>query len=192
VSTEGRLAPTTYSAAQTRVITAALDLFGAHGVSGTSLQMIADAIGVTKAAVYHQFKSKDEVVIAVAETELAALQDALDAAEQEADQVTARDVLLTRVVDMAVTRRQLTGVLQFDPVVVRLLAEHPPFAQFIERLYQVLLGGGVGVEARVNAAVMSGALSAAVMHPLVTDVDDDTLRTQILKVTRRILDLPQA
>lgn len=191
MSTPGRLATTTYSAAQTRIITAALDLFGAHGVSGTSLQMIADAIGVTKAAVYHQFKSKDDVVIAVSETELSALQDALDAAEAEADQVTARDVLLTRVVDMAVTRRQLTGVLQFDPVVVRLLAEHQPFAQFIERLYQVLLGGGTGVEARVNAAVMSGALSAAVMHPLVTDVDDDTLRAQILKVTRRILDLPQ-
>lgn len=192
MKTDGRLAPTTYSAAQTRIIVAALDLFGTHGVSGTSLQMIADAIGVTKAAVYHQFKSKDDVVIAVAETELAALQDALDAAESETDQVTARDVLLTRVVDMAVTRRQLTGVLQFDPVVVRLLAEHQPFAQFIERLYQVLLGGGTGVEARVNAAVMSGALSAAVMHPLVTDVDDDTLRAQILKVTRRILDLPQA
>ncbi|MGU3501179.1 TetR/AcrR family transcriptional regulator [Mycobacterium sp. C31M] len=191
MSTAGRLTPTTYSAAQQRVITAALDLFGTHGVSGTSLQMIADAIGVTKAAVYHQFKSKDDVVIAVAETELAALQDAVDAAQAEPDQVAARDVLLTRVVDMAVTRRQLTGVLQFDPVVVRLLAEHRPFAEFIERLYQVLLGEGAGVEARVNAAVMSGALSAAVMHPLVTDVDDDTLRTQILKVTRRILDLPQ-
>ncbi|WP_304111502.1 TetR/AcrR family transcriptional regulator [Mycolicibacterium bacteremicum] len=191
MSTTGRLAPTTYSAAQKRVIAASLDLFGTHGVSGTSLQMIADAIGVTKAAVYHQFKSKDDVVIAVAETELAALQDAVDAAQSEPDQVSARDVLLTRVVDMAVTRRQLTGVLQFDPVVVRLLAEHRPFAAFIERLYQVLLGEGAGVEARVNAAVMSGALSAAVMHPLVTDVDDDTLRTQILKVTRRILDLPQ-
>ena len=73
MSTTGRLAPTTYSAAQKRVIAASLDLFGTHGVSGTSLQMIADAIGVTKAAVYHQFKSKDDVVIAVAETELAAL-----------------------------------------------------------------------------------------------------------------------
>jgi hypothetical protein len=81
--------------------------------------------------------------------------------------------------------------LQFDPVVVRLLAEHPPFQQFIERLYRVLLGEGDGVEARVNAAVMSGALSAAVMHPLVNDIDDEPLRTQILKVTRRILDLPQ-
>ncbi|SCX00200.1 TetR/AcrR family transcriptional regulator [Mycolicibacterium fluoranthenivorans] len=192
MTTDVRLTRTEYSVAQTRVLHAAYDLFGDHGVSGTSLQMIADAIGVTKAAVYHQFKSKEEIVIAVAETELIGLQDALDTAEAETDQPRARAALLASVVDMAVTRRKLTGVLQFDPVVVRLLAEHPPFAQFIERLYRVLLGEGAGVEARVNAAIMSGALSAAVMHPLVTDVDDDTLRTQILKVTRRILDLPQA
>jgi AcrR family transcriptional regulator len=31
--------------------------------------MIADAIGVTKAAVYQQFKSKDDVVLAVTATE---------------------------------------------------------------------------------------------------------------------------
>jgi AcrR family transcriptional regulator len=185
-----RLTRTAYSAAQSRVLAAAYDLFGTHGVSGTSLQMMADAIGVTKAAVYHQFKSKDEIVIAVAESELIGLQDALDTAEAAPDGTTAREVLLTEVVDTAVTRRKLTGVLQFDPVVVRLLAEYAPFQQFIERLYRVLLGEGAGVEARVNAAIMSGALSAAVMHPLVTDVDDDTLRTQILKVTRRILDLP--
>jgi AcrR family transcriptional regulator len=186
-----RLTRPHYSAAQTRVLNAAFDLFSTHGVSGTSLQMIADAIGVTKAAVYHQFKTKEEIVIAVAETELIGLQDALDVAEAEPDRTRAREVLLTQVVDMAVSRRRLTGVLQFDPVVVRLLAEHPPFQQFIERLYRVLLGEGDGVEARVNAAVMSGALSAAVMHPLVTDIDDEPLRTQILKVTRRILDLPQ-
>lgn len=186
-----RLTRPHYSAAQTRVLNAAFDLFGTHGVSGTSLQMIADAIGVTKAAVYHQFKTKEEIVIAVAETELIGLQDALDVAEAEPDRTRAREVLLTQVVDMAVSRRRLTGVLQFDPVVVRLLAEHPPFQQFIERLYRVLLGEGDGVEARVNAAVMSGALSAAVMHPLVNDIDDEPLRTQILKVTRRILDLPQ-
>jgi AcrR family transcriptional regulator len=190
VSTDARLTRTEYSAAQSRVLDAAYDLFGLHGVSGTSLQMIADAIGVTKAAVYHQFKNKEDIVIAVAESELIGLQDALDAAEAEPDRTRARDVLLTQVVDMAVTRRRLTGVLQFDPVVVRLLAEYAPFAQFIERLYRVLLDEGDGVEARVNAAVMSGALSAAVMHPLVTDVADEPLRAQILKVTRRILDLP--
>jgi AcrR family transcriptional regulator len=37
--------------------------------------MIADAMGVTKTAVYHQFKSKDDVVLAVTATELEELQD---------------------------------------------------------------------------------------------------------------------
>ncbi|HEU4362461.1 MAG TPA: TetR family transcriptional regulator, partial [Mycobacterium sp.] len=39
------------SAAQTRILDAALQLIGENGVGGTSLQMIADEIGVTKAAV---------------------------------------------------------------------------------------------------------------------------------------------
>ena len=45
--------------------------------------MVADALGVTKAAVYHQFKSKDSLVLAVAEVGMAALQEALLAAEAE-------------------------------------------------------------------------------------------------------------
>ncbi len=36
--------------------------------------MIADAIGVTKAAVYHQFKTKEEIVVAAVEVELARLE----------------------------------------------------------------------------------------------------------------------
>jgi len=186
---DGRLTPVAHSAAQLRIVKAAYALFGQHGVSGTSLQMIADAIGVTKAAVYHQFKSKDDVVLAVTATELEELQDALDAAEAESGP-RAREVLLERVVDIAVERRHMASLLQFDPVVVRLLAEHEPFVRFIERLYRVLLDEGAGVEARVNAAIMSGALSAAVMHPLVQGVDDETLKSRVLAVTRRILDLP--
>ena len=38
---------------------AALELFARRGVSGTSLQDIADHLGVTKAAVYYQFRSKE-------------------------------------------------------------------------------------------------------------------------------------
>src|SRR6516162_8882189 len=52
------------TATQRRVVDAALRLFGDHGISGTSLQMIADEIGVTKAAVYHQFRTKDDIIVA--------------------------------------------------------------------------------------------------------------------------------
>ncbi|MGV0806919.1 TetR/AcrR family transcriptional regulator [Mycolicibacterium setense] len=178
------------SPTQTRILDAALELIADHGVSGTSLQMIADAIGVTKAAVYHQFKTKEAIVIALTERELGQLEDALEAAEAEGSPTRARELLLTRVVEMAVSRRRATSTLQFDPVVVRLLAEHEPFQQFIDRLYAAMLSDQSGNAARVHAAVLSGLISAAVMHPLVADIDDDTLRAELLQTMRRILVLP--
>ena len=45
--------------------------------------------------------------------------------------------LLDRVIDVAVRDRRVVRTLQFDPVIVRLLAEHEPFQRFIERLYRV-------------------------------------------------------
>ena len=36
-------------------------------MSGTSLQSIADGLGVTKAAVYHLIACKDDIALAVAE-----------------------------------------------------------------------------------------------------------------------------
>ena len=69
----------TRTAAQTRVMDAALKLIAERGVSGTSLQMIADEMGVTKAAVYRQFKTKEEIVIAITEREMSKLEETLEA-----------------------------------------------------------------------------------------------------------------
>lgn len=178
------------SAAQTRVLVAALELFTEHGVGGTSLQMIADAVGVTKAAVYHKFKTKNEIVIAVTEMELARLEEALEAAEAEQGGRAARELLLTRVIDLAVQRRQAVSTLQNDPVIVRLLAEHEPFQQLIDRMFCVLIGEDPSPDARVPAAMLSATIAGSVMHPLVADLDDDTLRTELLRLTRRLLDPP--
>lgn len=181
----------TRSAAQTRILDAALKLIAEHGVGGTSLQMIADAIGVTKAAVYHQFKTKEQIVVALTERELGGLEEALEAAEAHDDFPQAREVLLGRVIEMAIERRGAASTLQFDPVVVRLLAEQEQFQRFIRRLYGVLVDD-TSEDARVSAAVLSGAIAVGVMHPLVADVDDDTLRSQLLRITHRLIGAPEA
>lgn len=177
-------------AAQTRILASALDLFAVHGVSGTSLQMIADTVGVTKAAVYRQFKTKDEIVIAVTEMQLARLEDALEAAEAEPNRSRARELLLNRVVDMAVEQRRMVSVLQFDPVINQFLAGHKPFQRFIDRLFRALLGDNTGTDSLVQTAMLSGAISGAVMHPLVANLDDETLRSHLLLVIRRLINLP--
>jgi AcrR family transcriptional regulator len=175
----------TRSAAQTRVLDAALSLIAEHGVGGTSLQMIADAIGVTKAAVYHQFKTKEQIVIALTERELGGLEEALEAAE--ADTSRARELLLGRVIDMAIERRGAASTLQFDPVIVRLLGNHEPFQQFTQRLYGVL-AGDAGDDNRVLAAMLSGAIAVGVVSPLVADIGDEELRSQLRRITGRLMD----
>jgi len=187
--TRSRFRFITRSAAQTRILDAALQLIAEHGAGGTSLQMIADAVGVTKAAVYHQFRTKEQIVIALTERELGGLEEALEAAEAQDHPIRARQVLLDRVIDVAVERRGAASTLQFDPVIVRLLGEHQPFQQFIQRLYGVLLDDSAE-DARVSAAVLSGAIAVGVVSPLVADIDDDTLRTELLQTMRRIVALP--
>ena len=38
--------------------------------------------------------------------------------------------------------------------------------------------------------MLMAAIGGAVMHPLVDDLDDDTLRAHLLRFARRALDLP--
>ncbi len=186
----GPFGSASYSAAQARIINASIVLFAEHGVSGTSLQMIADTIGVTKAAIYHQFNTKEEIVVAAVEVELSRLEVALEAAEADDHRPRALELLLAQVIDLAVERRRMVITLQHDPAVVRLLAEHKPFQQFMERLYRVLIGDGIGAEVRVRVAMISTAIGGAVMHPLVADLDDDTLRLQLRRLTEQFLELP--
>lgn len=150
--------------------------------------MIADALGVTKAAVYHQFQSKQELVIAVTERELGLLEEHLSAAEMtaEGDATLTRTELLDQVIDLAVDNRGLVGTLQFDPVIVQLLAEHAPFTDYVARLFSALLGERTE-ENLVSGAMLSGAIAVAVMHPTVAHLDSADLRSHIRKILHRII-----
>jgi AcrR family transcriptional regulator len=171
-----------------RIVTAALALFGEQGVSATSLQMIAEAIGVTKAAVYHQFKTKEAIVAAAVEVELGGLEELLDDVEAGNDH-DAVATLLTEVIGLAVARRRMVSTLLHDPVIIRLLADHEPFLQFMERLYRALLGGKTDAEARLRVAMITSAIGGAVTHPLVSSLDDETLRNELAVLTRQFLEL---
>ena len=187
LETGSSLAP---SAAQSRIIAAALDLFAHHGVGGTSLQMIADQIGVTKAAVYHQYKTKDEIVLAAAEAELAGLRTVVDAAERERSRKRARDALVAGIVDLAIRRRRTVGTILSDPVIAGFFADHDAFRDVMYRVRRLLIGDDPRAEAGVRTAMLLAAISGAVIHPFVVDLDDGTLHDELLRLARRFLGLP--
>jgi len=175
-----------YSPAQRRTIDAALDLFAEHGVGGTSLQMIADALGVTKAAVYHQFQTKDAIVLAVIEVQQQPIEALLDQAEAAAPGRRAKEALLGAVLDVVVANRRSLSTLQNDPVLFRLLGEHPPSLRLWRRLFSLLLGDEVDDRIRVRASVLSAAIGT-VGYPFLIDLPSETLHAELFRITRRLL-----
>jgi AcrR family transcriptional regulator len=175
-----------YSPTQRRTIDAALGLFGTHGVGGTSFQMIADELGVTKAAIYHQFQRKEAIAIAAIEVYLQPLEDAVAVAEASGRSDETREALLTALIDSVVTRRASAGVFQGDPAFFRLLGEHPPSIRMWTRLFRMLLGDDADDQARVRASALAGILGT-VAFPFVVEVGDDTLRDELLRICRPIV-----
>lgn len=173
--------------AQVRVIEAARELFATHGVSGTSLQMIADHLGVTKAAVYHQFRTKEAITYAVAEGPLRELEAALDEAESTASYPGAVAIVVDRLVDLAVRSRRAMTNLQGDPTMARFLIDHPTLAELVDRQHRLFMGADPTPESRVRTAMVSSALAAAVVHPTVADLDDNTLRNQLTDLAMEFL-----
>lgn len=179
-----------YTSAQVRTAGVALDLFGEHGVSGTSLQMIAAVLGVTKAAVYHQFHTKEAIVVAAVDLELAKLEPALEAAEAQLGDPSALATLLGQVIDLAIGRRRLVSPLLYDPVIVRLLSEHERYLDLMTRLFAALLGDEDDPHARVRVAMVASAIGGVVTHPLVAGLERDELRAEVLELAMRFLGLP--
>ncbi len=172
---------------QARIVAASLELFATRGVGGTSLQMIAAQVGVTKAALFYQFRTKDDIVLAAAEDELSRLEAVIDAAEATPSRTAQRRLLLKGIVDLSVDRRRTVNVILSDPVVLGFFAEHKRYRRVLDRITYLLRGKTNGRHRHLQTAMFMAALSGAVMHPMMADVDDETLRTELLLLARRFL-----
>ena len=169
-----------------RLLDAAGDLFAEQGVSGTSLQSIADRLGVTKAAVYHQFSSKDEIVIAVAEPVIAALRSIADAAESREPDA-ARALVIAGLVDLALAERGTAATIRRDPTMAALLDAHPPYAEQIARIDALLLGPEPTTESRVALAFAGGGIMAIGALPGL-DGPVERVRAALIAAMTRALD----
>jgi AcrR family transcriptional regulator len=177
------------SVAQSRIVVAALDLFSQHGVGGTSLGMIATELGLTKAAIYHQYRTKHDVVVAVAESELTRLIEVIAAAESEPDPDRARDALLAGMVDLVIERGRRVSTLLSDPVIGQIFAGHERFVDAMRRLTWLLEGPRSSHDQSSRTAILIAAISGAMMHPFSAAIDEATLRSELLQLARRYLRL---
>ncbi|MEU0794922.1 TetR family transcriptional regulator [Amycolatopsis sp. NPDC005961] len=178
---------------RTRLLQTALRLFTEHGVEGTSLQMIADALGITKAAVYYHFKTKAEITEAVAEPGVRDLDELVLRAAAQKRRGTQVDLLLEGFVDLVIRHRALVALFSSDPGLVRAIEKsaHGGMEGFGQALLGILSGPDPTPAARVNAMVALTGIAMAGGSPDLARLSDDVLRTELLDVGRRLLGRPR-
>jgi AcrR family transcriptional regulator len=175
------------TAAQSRVIAAALELFAEHGVGGTSLRMIAGELGVTVAAVYHQYNTKNEIIVAAVESELLRLKTVVDIAEAEPTSARAREALIAGIVELTIgIGRSMSAVLN-DPIITGSFGRDVAYRNLMRRIRLVLMGKDTTPRARIRTATFMAAINGAATHPFLADLDDETLRGELLYVAHQLL-----
>ena len=171
-----------------RLIDVAIELFKQHSVAGTSLQMISDELGLTKSAIYHHFRTRDELLTAVMEPVIAEVAGHVEAAEHQRTPHARADHMLCAYAAIATRHRTLIPVLTGDPGVHDLLRSRAEWSALMERQLKLLSDVEPGIGGQVKAAlVMSGIASAAGVD--YGDLAEETLRDHLIAAGRRTLGL---
>jgi AcrR family transcriptional regulator len=150
-----------------RIQQVALELFAEQGYERTSLREIAERLGVTKAALYYHFKSKEDIVRSFTEDYFARL-DALIAwgGEQPPGAGTSRE-LIDRYITIVLESGEVFRFLERNQATVHGTEDGKHrFTQFRPRLsalMDIITGPGAPPRSRIRAAAAIFAVSTSCM-----------------------------
>lgn len=144
-----------------RIVETALGLFATNGYSHTSLQSIADALGVTKAAVYHHFPSKQLLAGAV----FGPFVNDMDNLMLDLDRRRPSQRELLRLwVEVQTPHRLAFTALFRDPSVSSVLRLDIVSFRWLAKLTALLIGEDASLENRARASVAISGLARTVMQ----------------------------
>ncbi|MET8119912.1 TetR family transcriptional regulator [Micromonospora sp. NPDC005189] len=172
---------------RTRILRAALDLFGEHGYQRTSLRQIGERLRLTKAAILYHFPAKEHLLAALVEPLVADLEALLDAAQGQPTEK-ARWMVLEGWVDVMLAHRRPLGMLFHDIALVGRGDTYHRLMVIAMRANDLIAGPDAGRRERVRAVQAVAACSDPIVF--FTDVPDEVLRADMLDGVRRLLATP--
>lgn len=160
-----------------RVLAAAADLFESRTLAGTSLQMIADRLGVSKPAIYHHFRSREDIVTTLMEPVITDTQAALARlAPMSADE--RRDEARRFYADFVITHRRVINMVFFDrgalPDEINATVD-----ELVDGVAGALAGSDDAAAVDIGMVLVYGTAALVTRH---TTSDDDTLRAAVTGV----------
>jgi len=170
-----------------RIIDTARRMFAEHGYDATTLQQIADEMGVTKAAVYYYFRTKAEIFREIVVPEFRAMNDLLDRVETVRSRSERVKLVITGLVDMLMAQRAALAILQANPSIdIRIDSDNGSFEAMRDRALTVLYGENPTPDQR---AALYINIAIAVAVPALADLPDDVLRDTLTRACTRLFNV---
>jgi AcrR family transcriptional regulator len=169
-----------------QILQTARRLFNSRGYDATSLQMIADELGLTKAAVYYYFRAKADIRHELVRSELDRLQTLLDEAAAIRGRRARVEHLVNGFVDFFVESRRYGLMTSSDSAVKRDRLDEEPTG-LRQRTLAVVFGDHPTATERVAFSAVS---LIPVYLPELADLSDGELREALRTTMLHILRVP--
>lgn len=170
-----------------RIQEVALELFAARGYEKTSLREIAEHLGVTKAALYYHFKTKEDIVISLFD-DLAGPCDELIAwaAEQPRDLETKLEVL-RRYSEVLRQAAPLFRFMQENQATMRELSIGESFKDRLMKLLGVIQLPDAELSDQVRCSAALFTMHAGMFTMQTIEGDPEDKRQAVLEVAQEML-----
>lgn len=144
-----------------RIIEVALDLFSAQGYEKTSLREIADKLGVTKAALYYHFKTKDDIVHGIVQSMAAPIDEAIEYGRDKPWSPELRDELVRRFAAGMADRAPLLRFFHENQPALRESAAGLEFKDRMLAMVRLVHGPNAGFQDRLRATMSLFTINSA-------------------------------
>jgi len=169
-----------------QILETAQRLFTEHGYDATSLQMIADEMGLTKAAVYYHFRAKSDILHAAMQPGIQRLKALLDETAALRGRRARIEHLVNGFVDFLIRNRHYAVMASTDPAAKRDKLDTEAMTMR-QRALGLLFGDNPTGAERLS---FSTVFFIPECLPDLTDLTDDELREALLTTMLRILRVP--
>ena len=183
--TEASQAPARHDTRQ-RIQAVALELFAEQGYDKTSLREIAERLGVTKAALYYHFKSKEDIVASLVEDYFGQIDDLIAWGRTQPRTAASRAEVLDRYYRIVAEGSGVFRMLQHNQASVSSLAHAKNrselFRERMDALVGLLTEADAPLESQVRAAVGLASVSFGCMFYADRAGDPEKLRAIVLDI----------
>jgi AcrR family transcriptional regulator len=166
-------------ATRRRILDVALELFVEQGYDRTSLREIAECLGFSKAALYYHYKAKDDILLSLADSLMADIDDVIDRISDEPPGPERARHVLTEMVDLMLRHRRAGQLIITQAAAIQRLKAAREHA-FERRLRALLVADDAPLVERVRASAALSVIQSTLLHLQEDDVE--AVRSTVLSM----------